>query len=77
MSLDSIFRKQNRESWRDDLKIFWNLSKPYMPRLVAAMLCSLVVSAVTGSIAWGMKIAVDDILIAKKRSNIFTSFRLS
>jgi subfamily B ATP-binding cassette protein MsbA len=65
MSLDAIFRKQNRESWKDDLMIFWRLSRPYMPRLVTAMLCSLVLSGINGAIAWGMKIAVDDILITK------------
>jgi ATP-binding cassette, subfamily B, bacterial MsbA len=65
MSLDTIFREQERSGWKSDLTIFWRLSQPYMPRLVAAMLCSLVLSGINGAIAWGMKIAVDDILVTR------------
>ncbi len=65
MSLDKIFSQRSKESWQDDITIFWHLSRPYMPRLAVAMLCSLVLSGITGAIAWGTKVAVDDILITK------------
>jgi len=65
MSLETIFKGAKRGTWKDDLSIFWLLSKPYLPRLFAAMLCSLVLSGINGAIAWGTKIAVDDILITK------------
>src|ERR1700690_25099 len=65
MSLETIFKGVKRGTWKDDLSIFWLLSKPYLPRLFAAMLCSLVLSGINGAIAWGTKIAVDDILITK------------
>jgi subfamily B ATP-binding cassette protein MsbA len=65
MSLETIFKGAKRGTWKDDLAIFWLLSKPYLPRLFAAMLCSLVLSGINGAIAWGTKIAVDDILITK------------
>jgi ATP-binding cassette, subfamily B, bacterial MsbA len=65
MPLDDLFRKYDRGNWKDDLAIFWHLSIPYFPRLMGAMLCSLVVSAVNGVIAWGTKTAVDEVLIMK------------
>ncbi len=65
MSLDKIFSQRSKESWQDDITIFWHLSRPYMPRLAVAMLCSLVLSGINGAIAWGTKVAVDDILITK------------
>jgi ATP-binding cassette, subfamily B, bacterial MsbA len=65
MSLDNIFRNYKGRGWKDDLTIFWKLSLPYIPRLIAAMACSFVLSGIDGAIAWGTKMAVDDVLIMK------------
>jgi ATP-binding cassette, subfamily B, bacterial MsbA len=65
MSLEKIFRQRERGTWKGDFSVFWHLSLPYIPRLVAAMVCSLVLSGIDGAIAWGTKMAVDDVLILK------------
>ena len=66
MSLDTIFRTQNRGDWKDDLTIFWLLSKPYNARLAVALVCSLILSGINGAIAWSIKPALDSIFIMKK-----------
>lgn len=66
MSLDAIFRQQKRGTWKDDLTIFWLLSKPYTGRLAVAMLCSIILSGINGAIAWSIKPALDSIFIMKK-----------
>jgi ATP-binding cassette, subfamily B, bacterial MsbA len=71
MALEKIFRKYNSGDWKDDLAIFWFLSLPYIPRLVLAMICSLVLSGINGAIAWGTKIAVDDVLIMKNSEYLY------
>jgi|WetSurMetagenome_2_1015567.scaffolds.fasta_scaffold00094_37 ATP-binding cassette, subfamily B, bacterial MsbA len=65
MSCDEIFRKYRGGDWKGDLTIFWHLSLPYFPRLAAAMICSFILSGIDGAIAWGTKMAVDDVLIMK------------
>jgi subfamily B ATP-binding cassette protein MsbA len=42
------------------------LTKPYWPRIFAGILLSLMVSGITGAIAWGVKPALDEVLVAKK-----------
>jgi subfamily B ATP-binding cassette protein MsbA len=42
------------------------LTKPYWPRILAGILLSLMVSGITGAIAWGVKPALDEVLVAKK-----------
>jgi subfamily B ATP-binding cassette protein MsbA len=65
VTLEAIFKRRRSDDWKEDIGVFWLLSKPYMPRLAAAMLCSLVLSGINGAIAWGTKVAVDDILITR------------
>ncbi|HMK56234.1 MAG TPA: ABC transporter ATP-binding protein [Dissulfurispiraceae bacterium] len=65
MRVEEIFNKKTGGTSRDDLAIFWYLSEPYIPRLLAAMICSLVISGISGALAWGTKFAVDDVLISK------------
>jgi subfamily B ATP-binding cassette protein MsbA len=43
-----------------------DIAKPYWPRIIGGILLSLMVSAVTGAIAWGVKPVLDDILVGKK-----------
>ena len=42
------------------------LTKPYWPRIFAGILLSLIVSGITGAIAWAVKPALDEVLIGKK-----------
>jgi subfamily B ATP-binding cassette protein MsbA len=71
MSIEEIFKSRSSASGKDDLIIFWLLSKPYFIRLAAAMICSLVLSGINGAIAWSTKSAIDDILIMKKAQYLY------
>jgi subfamily B ATP-binding cassette protein MsbA len=42
------------------------LTKPYWPRIFAGIVLSLVVSGITGAIAWFVKPALDEVLVGKK-----------
>lgn len=57
--------KRKTSNWRDDVSILWQLSKPYMWRLIAALLCGLVLSGINGAIAWATKPVLDSIFVKK------------
>ena len=42
------------------------LTKPYWPRIFAGIILGLLVSAITGAIAWAVKPALDEVLVGKK-----------
>lgn len=48
------------------LKKIIELTKPYWPRIFAGIILSLLVSGITGAIAWAVKPALDEVLIGKK-----------
>jgi subfamily B ATP-binding cassette protein MsbA len=62
-----IFSKRHEKNWKNDLFIFWDLSSPYAWRLLAAMLCGLILSGINGAIAWSIQ-PVTDSLFAEKSS---------
>ena len=63
--LTEIFKTKYGKSWRDDLFILWQLSRPYLGRLFAAMFFSLILSGINGAIAWAVKPALDTIFFKK------------
>jgi len=63
--LTEIFKSKYGKSWRDDLFILWQLSRPYLGRLFAAMFFSLILSGINGAIAWAVKPALDTIFFKK------------
>jgi subfamily B ATP-binding cassette protein MsbA len=63
--LSEIFNAKHKKSWQDDLFILWKLSRPYIGRLVAAMFFSLILSGISGAIAWAVKPALDTIIFKK------------
>ncbi len=67
MSLDisEILKKKPSNNWQDDISILWQLSKTYTWRLVAALLCGLILSGLNGAIAWAIKPALDSIFVKK------------
>ncbi|HTZ17986.1 MAG TPA: ABC transporter transmembrane domain-containing protein [Dissulfurispiraceae bacterium] len=69
--MESIFRKYRRGTGRDDLAILWELSRPYAGRLAAAGLCSIILSAINGAIAWSVKPALDSIFIEKRAEYLY------
>ncbi|MFA6054710.1 MAG: ABC transporter ATP-binding protein [Thermodesulfovibrionales bacterium] len=42
------------------------LTKPYWPRIFAGIVLSLIVSGITGAIAWTVKPALDEVLVGKR-----------
>jgi len=50
---------------RPDQKV-WILARPYAPRLIAAVLMSLVISGLNGAIAWLIKPAMDLVFIERR-----------
>ncbi|MEW6570351.1 MAG: ABC transporter ATP-binding protein [Nitrospirota bacterium] len=48
------------------LKKIVEITRPYWPRIFAGIVLSLMVSGMTGAIAWAVKPALDEILVAKK-----------
>jgi len=63
--ITEIFKAKHKKSWRDDLSILWQLSRPYLGRLFAAMFFSLILSGINGAIAWAVKPALDTIFFKK------------
>ncbi|MEW6066690.1 MAG: ABC transporter ATP-binding protein [Nitrospirota bacterium] len=48
------------------IKKITEITKPYWPRIFAGVVLSLMVSGITGAIAWFVKPALDEILVEKK-----------
>lgn len=48
------------------LKKIYRITRPYWARILAGILLGLAVSGITGAIAWGVKPALDEILVGKK-----------
>lgn len=68
--ITEIFETKYKKIWQNDIFILWRLSSPYMGRLVAALLFSLILSGINGAIAWAIKPALDTILLKKSSVNL-------
>ena len=49
MTIEQIFRRCPSGSMKDDLGIFWLMSRPHVISCVAAMVCSLILSGINGA----------------------------
>ncbi|NCO66942.1 MAG: hypothetical protein CO148_09785 [Nitrospirae bacterium CG_4_9_14_3_um_filter_41_27] len=63
--ISEVLKKKSSNNWKDDVSILWQLSKTYIWRLIAALLCGLVLSGINGAIAWAIKPALDSIFVEK------------
>jgi subfamily B ATP-binding cassette protein MsbA len=63
--IGDMFKTSHSKSWQDDLAVIWRLSRPYIWRLIAALLLSLMLSGINGAIAWAVKPALDAIFLEK------------
>jgi subfamily B ATP-binding cassette protein MsbA len=63
--ISEVLKKKPSNNWRDDVSILWQLSKPYIWILIAALLCGLVLSGINGAIAWATKPVLDSIFVKK------------
>jgi subfamily B ATP-binding cassette protein MsbA len=70
MSLDieKILRNRKSDSWQEDMNVFWQFTKPFILRLSAAVLFSLLLAGINGGIAWSVKPAIDWIFVVKSES---------
>lgn len=57
--MQELFKDTRTNASLRDALLLWQLSKPYYLRLLLALLCSAVLSAINGAIAWSVKPAVD------------------
>ncbi|MBU4320608.1 MAG: ABC transporter ATP-binding protein/permease [Nitrospinae bacterium] len=71
MNIEEIFKKYQSGSLRNDVSVFWQLSTPYLWRLLAAVVCSLMLSGINGAIAWIIKPVLDTIFIKKSSNFLF------
>lgn len=71
MNIENIFKKASAEGWQNDVFILWQLSKPHMWRLVAAILGSFIISGINGGIAWLIKPVLDSIFVEKSKTFLF------
>ncbi|MCE5311596.1 MAG: ATP-binding cassette domain-containing protein [Nitrospiraceae bacterium] len=69
--LDDILRNYAAADWQHDLTVLLQLSRPYMWRLIAAVLCSLVLSGINGAIAWLVKPALDTLFVDKMANMLY------
>lgn len=69
--LDNILRNYAAANWQQDLTVLLQLSRPYMWRLIAAVLCSLVLSGINGAIAWLVKPALDTLFVDKMANMLY------
>ena len=70
LEVDKVFKKKS-DNWKHDVSVFWQLSIPYKWRLLAAILCGLALSGISGAIAWLVKPAMDIIFIEKAVGFLF------
>lgn len=71
MNIEEIFKKYQAGSLRNDVSIFWQFSTPYLWRLLAAVVCSLMLSGINGAIAWIIKPVLDTLFIKKSSNFLF------
>ncbi|MBN2654249.1 MAG: ATP-binding cassette domain-containing protein [Nitrospirae bacterium] len=69
--LDDILRNYAAANWQQDLTVLLQLSSPHIWRLIAAVLCSLVLSGINGAIAWLIKPALDTLFIDKMANMLY------
>lgn len=70
MSLDiiNILGNSKTDSWQEDMNVFWQLTRPLIVRLIAAVFFSLLLAGINGGIAWSVKPAMDWIFVVKSES---------
>jgi len=65
-----IFREPYSRKWINDALTIWLLIKKHLPRLIAAMVCSLLLSSINGAIAWLAKPSIDNLFVMKNKEYI-------
>ncbi|HEC98280.1 MAG TPA: ABC transporter ATP-binding protein [Nitrospirae bacterium] len=71
MTMKNFFRETSSKDWKNDFHTIWALTRQHLPRLIVAVLCSLVLSAINGGIAWLVKPSLDSLFVEKNRTILF------
>ena len=66
--MHKIFGDVYAKDWKNDVATIWILTKQHLPRLLAAIVCSILLSSINGSIAWFVKPSVDNLVLLKNKS---------
>lgn len=65
LKIENIFKNHYPESWKNDMYIFWLMTRPYAGKLIAALIFSFGLSGINGAIAWFIKPVLDSIFTTK------------
>jgi ATP-binding cassette, subfamily B, bacterial MsbA len=66
--MNTDFMAVSEKDWKNDIHTIWALTRKHLSRLLVAGLCSLLVSAANGAIAWMMKPSLDGLFLEKNAS---------
>jgi len=69
--MKAFFRETSSKDWKNDFHTIWALTRQHLPRLIAAIVCSLVLSAINGAIAWLVKPSLDSLFVEKNRAILY------
>ncbi len=68
LEIEKILKNSKSDNWQEDLNVFWQLTKPFIMKLVAAVFFSLLLASINGAIAWSVKPVLDSIFVIKSES---------
>jgi subfamily B ATP-binding cassette protein MsbA len=66
--MNTILREISPSQWKNDVHAIWALTRRHLPRLLVAAVCSLILSALNGAIAWLIKPSLDGLFVEKNRN---------
>ncbi len=66
--MNTIFSDASPAQWKNDIRAIWALTRKHLPILIVAGVCSLILSALNGAIAWMIKPSLDGLFVEKNRN---------
>jgi subfamily B ATP-binding cassette protein MsbA len=66
--MNTVFKTVSDKEWKNDAHAIWALTRRHLPRLIVAVVCSLILSALNGAIAWLIQPSLNGLFIEKNRN---------
>lgn len=66
--MENIFKEIYFKQWKNDIYTIFALTKSHLLRLSIAVICSLILSAINGTIAWLVKPTLDNLFVDKNKT---------
>lgn len=66
--MENIFKEISFKQWKNDIYTIFALTKSHLLRLSIAVICSLILSAINGTIAWLVKPTLDNLFVDKNKT---------